>query len=158
MNLQSGADDTTQQDFDQLWSMPSYLLNRISHRYSQNVHSELKSRGLTTLNLRIIVALKFRGELTVNELCVHAIAEQPAMSRALDRLETDGYVTRVVSESDSRVRIVQLLEPAVQLFDEMFPVMQSANQKMLSALSEQEREQLIGLLVKVLTSIRKSPV
>ena len=152
------ADAVGPENYSQLWAMPSYLLNRISHRYSQNIHDCLKERGLTTLNVRIIVALRFYGKLTVNELCIHAIAEQSAMSRALDRLEKEGYISRSVSEKDSRARIVRPLGPAKELFEDIFPVMRDANEEMLAGLSAEERMQLLGLLTKVLKKFRTNPV
>ena len=146
------------EDPAKLWGMPSYLINRIAHRYNQNVYGQLKALGLTTLNSRIIVVLKLYGEQTVNELCIHAVAEQPAMSRALDRLEEGGYVSRIVSEADNRVRVVRLLPKGEQLYEQIYPVMQKGNEDLLSALSDDQQEQLMELLAGMLKSIRRNPV
>ena len=91
-----------------LKELPSYLLNRISHRYNKNTHEALKAAGLTTITTRVLVSLKMFGPLSVGELCVHAIAEQPTMSRALDRLEAERLVRRAASDEDSRMRVVRL--------------------------------------------------
>lgn len=141
-----------------LWSMTSYLINRISHRYNHNVQAVLKAQGLTTLNGRIIVSLQVYGQLTVNELCVHAIAEQPTMSRALDRLEAEGLISRLVAENDSRARVVQLTAKGEAMCGDIKPVMRVANENLLEGLDPDEREQLRKLLTQVLRQIRKNPV
>lgn len=114
--------------------------------------------GLTTLNVRIIVCLKVYGQLTINELCVHAIAEQPTMSRALDRLEKDGLISRVVGETDSRSRVVQLMPKAEAMYNNIIPVMNDANEDLLAGLKPNERAQLMTLLMQVLKHIRKNPI
>lgn len=155
---EENVDQASREKAGCLWAMPSYVLNRVCHRYNKNVSLKLKEKGLITLDVRIIVALNRLEQLTVNELCVHAIAEQPAMSRALDRLENEGYVSRRVSEEDSRIRLVEPTSKAKNLFEEIFPVMQSANKDMLSALDEDEQEILMNLLTKVLLKYRKHSI
>ena len=143
---------------DSLFGMVSYLLNRISHRYNRNVRSELKAIGLTILDVRTLVSLRVYGLLTINELCVHAIAEQPTMSRALDRLELDGLISRDISEGDARLRVVQLMPKGEALCETIMPVLMGANDEMLAGLKQAERAQLVDLLTRVLKQIRKNPI
>lgn len=138
--------------------MASYLINRITHRYNNNVRAELKAMGLTTLKVRIIVSLHIYDGLSVNELCIHAIAEQPTMSRVLDRLEKDGLVSRFVAENDSRSRLVKLSDAGKSLFGDIMPVMREANKDLLGCLEPGEREELLDLLTKILKHIRQNPI
>ncbi len=140
-----------------LTGLPSYLLTRIAHRYNQTIHTELKAIGLTTISTRIIASLKIFGELTINELCVHALAEQPTMSRALDRLEGDGLIKRSVKDEDNRKRVVQLTDEGEALFERIWPVTLSANEAMLQGISAEDREATMRTLVKVLENIRVHP-
>lgn len=151
------AKDQTDQG-PKLGNITSYLLNRIVHRYNQSVKADIKGAGLTTVATRIIVSLKVYGQMTVNELCVHAIAEQPAMSRALDKLEAEGRITRRVSEEDSRSRVVELTESGAALYEQVWPVLTGANEKMLKGISPEDREALQRILMTVLKNIRKNPI
>ena len=141
-----------------LTGLPSYLLTRIAHRYNQTIHAELKAVGLTTISTRIIASLKVFGELTINELCVHALAEQPTMSRALDRLEADGLVARSVKDEDARMRVVQLTPEGAALFERIWPVTMAANDRLLDGLDAGERRELIRLLLRVLENVRVHPI
>ena len=142
----------------ELISLPSYLLTRIAHRYNQTIHAELKAVGLSTISTRIIASLKIFGELTINELCVHALAEQPTMSRALDRMEGDGLVRRTVKDEDNRKRVVQLTPEGAVLFERIWPVTISANEAMLSGISPEDRDVTLRTLRKVLENIRVHPI
>ena len=132
-----------------------YLLNRISHRYYQTIHAELRSVGLTLVQLRTIVVLAAFDELTVKELCVHAMVKQPTMSRALDRMEKEGLVVRSNSTNDRRVRFIRLTEAGRRVFEQVWPVMDRAHDFLFRALSEREREELARMLSKVLEQIRR---
>ncbi|WP_420413949.1 MarR family winged helix-turn-helix transcriptional regulator [Roseibium sp.] len=145
-------------EYNKLWNMASYLINRISHRYNKNVHGELKAIGLTTLNVRIVACLKTFEQLTINELCVHAIAEQPTMSRALDRLEQEGLVSRVIRDDDGRSRVVQLTPKGAAMYVDIMPVLRGANEDLLAALDPDERAQFMSLLTRVLKQIRENPI
>lgn len=140
-----------------LGQLASYLLNRIAHRYNHTTHSSLKAAGLTTIATRIIVSLKAHGELTVKQLCVHAIAEQPTMSRALDRMEAENLISRQISDRDNRVRVVQLTAQGDALYQKIWPVMLSANDDLLDGISDQDRADLMRILLSILGNIRKNP-
>jgi len=141
-----------------LTGLPSYLLTRIAHRYNQTIHAELKAIGLSTIFTRIIASLKIFDELTINELCVHALAEQPTMSRALDRLEADGIIKRSVKDEDNRKRVVRLTAEGEALFDSIWPVTINANEAMFQGISDADREVTMRTLLKVLENIRVHPI
>ncbi len=141
---------------NELERMPSFLLNHIVHQYHQRVQARLKSVGVSTLKMRVIISLKIFGELTVNELCGYAIAEQPTMSRALDGLEKQGLVDRQISQRDSRLRLVTLTEAGGIVFERIYPEILGINAMMTEGLSERQREDLLSALTVVLENLRRS--
>jgi len=141
-----------------LTGLPSYLITRIAHRYNQTTHAELREIGLTTISTRILASLAIFGGLTINELCVHALAEQPTMSRALDRLEADGFIKRTVKDDDNRKRVVKLTDTGEAMVPKIWPVMLSANESMLEGISAADREVTLRTLLKVLENIRVHPI
>lgn len=141
-----------------LTGLPSYLLTRISHRHAQNTHAELKAIGLTTIATRVIVALSIFEELSVNDLCVHAVANQPTMSRALDRLQEDGLIERRTSQADSRSRMVRLTVKGAALFEDIWPVMMSGNEALMKGIPARDRAVTMRTLVRMLENIRKHPI
>ena len=143
---------------EKLTGLPSYLITRIAHRYNQTIHAELKAIGLSTISTRVISSLNIFGALTINELCVHALAEQPTMSRALDRMEADGLIHRTVKNEDNRKRVVQLTAAGAALTEKIWPVMLGANDTMLADIPEAEREVTMRTLLRVLENIRVHPI
>ncbi len=141
-----------------LTALPSYLITRIAHRYNQTIHAELKAIGLSTISTRIISSLSIFEELTINELCVHALAEQPTMSRALDRLEADGLIRRAVKDEDNRKRTVRLTDAGHALTADIWPVMTGANDAMLEGIPKADREVTVRTLLKVLENVRVHPI
>lgn len=140
-----------------LADLASYVLNRIVFRHNQSVQEKLRAHGQITISIRVISTLSVYGTLTVNELCVHAMAEQPTMSRALDRMAANGLIERSISDTDSRVRVVRLTPEGRALSREFWPVMTGANEELLSALTPGERQTLMRLLTKVHHAMRKHP-
>ena len=59
--------------------------------------ADLKRVGLTSIKMWYLTSLAVYEKLTINELCVHAISEQPTMRRTIDAMEADGLVARQVS-------------------------------------------------------------
>lgn len=135
--------------------MPSFLLNHIVHQYHQTLQSRLKSVGVSTLKMRIVISLKIYGRLTVNELCGYAIAEQPTMSRALDSLEDQKLVERQVSTEDSRLRVVSLTPAGQKVFDKIHPEISRVNDSMMAGFSASEREAFLAGLTRVLANLRQ---
>ncbi|WP_299351095.1 MarR family winged helix-turn-helix transcriptional regulator [uncultured Shimia sp.] len=142
-----------EQQPDDLRGLPSYLLTRISHRYMKAIRTELKSVKLNTIATRVIAALRVFPGLTVNDLCSHTISEQPTMSHALDRLETDGLIFRKVHEDDSRIRQVYLTDKGHQMSEKVWPVILGMNNKMMQGISEEDRKTTLRTLSKMFDNV-----
>ncbi|PIE10375.1 MAG: MarR family transcriptional regulator [Rhodobacterales bacterium] len=141
-----------------LTEIPSYLLIRVSHRYNKNMRDALKASGLTTVATRVLVSLAVFKELSVNDLCVYAVAEQPTMSRALDKMEAEGLVTRQAGSEDSRTRIVRLSPAGSALCTDIWPVMAEQNERMMRGIPAEDRAVLLRTMAKMLENIRKNPI
>jgi DNA-binding MarR family transcriptional regulator len=74
------------------------------------------------------------------------------MTNRLDRLEQAGYVRRLPNPQDRRGTLVQLTEKGRQLVDQAVEVHVSNEQRLVSALSAEERDQLNSILSRWLQS------
>ena len=140
----------------ELEEMPSFVLNHVVHRYHLILQSRLRSAGVSTLKMRIIVSLRSFGSLTVTELCNWAIAEQPTMSRSLDSLEAQGMIQRQSGTTDSRQRLISLTEAGERLFDRIYPEIARVNDAMVDGLTPTDQAALLTLLDRVLANLRKA--
>ena len=132
-----------------------YLMNRIMHRYNQTLLARMKEYGLSIPKMRALATLAVRDGLTVNELAVYAIAEQPTMSRTLDLLEREGLITRTVSETDSRARLCSLTDAGREMYRLTWPEMDAAEQAMFAGISDRDRAHLLKTLGRMLDNIKR---
>ncbi|WP_299417174.1 MarR family winged helix-turn-helix transcriptional regulator [uncultured Sulfitobacter sp.] len=150
--------DTTPQAGEGLSRFAPYLINRIARRYNQSVQESVTSMGLTIPKMRVLAALATMGKLTVNELTVVAVAEQSTMSRTLDQMERDALIQRLVSENDSRVRVVVITPAGLTAYHKVWPQMTAAEDALFVGLSPQQREDFLSTLLQILQNIRQNDV
>jgi DNA-binding MarR family transcriptional regulator len=74
------------------------------------------------------------------------------VSVRIDRLERDGLVERLPDPHDQRGVLVRLTEAGERLFDQVAPLHLANEERLLSALNPQQREQLAALLRILLLS------
>tara|TARA_B110000008_G_scaffold251930_1_gene266237 strand:- start:154 stop:675 length:522 start_codon:yes stop_codon:yes gene_type:complete len=156
-NMKKNIKDPTLIEADGLHRFVPYLLNRITHRYNKMQQADLKHVGLTSIKMRSLTSLAVYNKLTINELCVHAIAEQPTMSRTIDALEAEGLVARQVSTDDQRVRQVCLTEKGLDVFRASWPVMNQTSDTLSEVLTEDEKRIFQDILMRILDNIRVNP-
>lgn len=139
-------------------SFAPYLMNRITRNYNEGMSAVMETAGLTVPKMRALSVLMARGALPLGDLAVLAISEQSTMSRIVDQMERDGLVSRTPSQSDHRVRVVDLTQDGRALHDRLWPIFAAGQDKLLGTLTEDERRQLLGLLRKILHAVRRNPV
>ena len=133
-----------------------YLMNRIMRRYNQTLQSRMADYDLSAPRMRALASLAVRDGLTVNELAVYSLAEQPTMSRTLDQLERDGFITRTVSETDSRVRHCSLTDAGREMYQLTWPEMDAAERAMFEGVSDEDRAHLLATLRRMLENIKQN--
>jgi DNA-binding MarR family transcriptional regulator len=131
-----------------------YLLNRISASWNANMQDALRPSGLTTTKMRTLAVLTVMPGLTINELAVHAVAEQSTMSRTLDALEEQSLIRREPRADDMRVREVYITESGRVLFGQIWSPMYEMYSHLFDGIEESELRQMIGTLHKVLRNVR----
>ncbi len=132
-----------------------YLMNRIMRRYNQTLQARMADYDLSAAKMRALASLAVRDGLTVNELAVYSIAEQPTMSRTLDQLERDGFIVRTVSETDSRVRHCSLTELGREMYQLTWPEMDAAERAIFEGVSDEDRAQFLETLRRMLGNIKQ---
>lgn len=132
-----------------------YLMNQIMRRYNLTLLARMKAYDLSIPKMRALASLASRDGLTVNELAVYSMAEQPTMSRTLDQLERDGLIVRTVSEIDSRVRLCSLTEAGRRMYRLTWPEMDAAESAMFEGVSDEDRAHLLATLGRMLENIKQ---
>jgi len=116
----------------------------------QIVNENLRPLNLSSAEGNILIHLFTEGEAMRQEQLVEQLdISKPAVSRALNSLETKGYVTRQQDPEDKRAHKVQLTDRA----REIGPVVEQAYNHVyalaMQGITEEELEYFINLLSRM---------
>lgn len=128
-------------------------LNRLRARLDEELGEVFARHDLTAADFTVIAALRRTGSpytLTQSALMAQLGLTSGTVSVRLARLAAGGVVTRRPSDDDGRGVLVTLTERGVALFDQVAPDHLANEDVLLSALTDDERGQLAGLLRKLL--------
>ncbi|MGH2318964.1 MarR family winged helix-turn-helix transcriptional regulator [Planococcus sp. SE5232] len=114
----------------------------------KEVNEALKEFELYSSQWSILFCLKQFGSMTQKEIWQYMNVEAPTVTRTIVRLEESGWIFRREGQ-DKRERIVQLSSFAEQKLPAIENRIRQAEERLVSGLSEEEQDQLIGLLRKI---------
>ncbi|MBL9050468.1 MAG: winged helix-turn-helix transcriptional regulator [Tabrizicola sp.] len=141
-----------------LTNFAPYLMNRIMGRYNAGFREEMAEMGLTTPKARALAVLSVVEGPLIRELAVYTVVEQSTLSRVLDQLQADGLIRREVDASDSRAVRVFITEAGRAVFEDLWPHMADAQDRMFRGIPEEERRAFLATLQKMLINIRKHEI
>ena len=104
---------------------------------------------------RILIVLLETGKITQRVLTERLGIQPGSASEVLAKLEHAGLIAREASSEDRRTTDVSLTEKGREQAMEALALRQERHAQMFSCLSEQEKDQLLGLLEKVCRDWKK---
>jgi len=130
-------------------------LERLQSHLRSEVTTLFERFGLTDPAFAVIATLRRAGkpyQCSQRALMDALQLTAGTISVRIDRLERDGHVERLPDPHDQRGVLVRLTEAGERLFDQVAPLHLTNEDRLLSALSVQQREQLAALLRILLLS------
>jgi DNA-binding MarR family transcriptional regulator len=125
------------------------------HRLADALNAELRAlfaeAGLSDGDFDVLASLRRSGApyaLTPTELAGTTMVTSGAVTKRVDRLESQGYVTRTVAAGDARGRVIALTDAGRALIDDLFPQHVANERRLLAGLSATEQDTLAVLLEK----------
>ena len=138
---------------------PMAVIGRL-HRLADLLEGELRtvfaSAGLGNGDFDVLASLRRSGapyRLSPGDLSATTMVTSGAVTKRVDRLEQKGLVKRSVSDADGRGREIELTTRGKKLTDAIVVDHWANEARLLAALDPTEREQLVGLLRKLLLSL-----
>ncbi|WP_417283214.1 MarR family winged helix-turn-helix transcriptional regulator [Comamonas sp.] len=107
----------------------------------ESVHPEL-----TFNEIRVLVHTGRRPGLTQKDMVEHSHADKAQMARTLAQLEEKGWLLRTASESDKRVRCLQLSAQGQALYVQLRQLRDKVARDLLQDCPESQQAQLLALL------------
>jgi DNA-binding MarR family transcriptional regulator len=84
----------------------SYLLARASYAVYKEFDAQVKKAGLSSLEWRVLATLHGGEGMSIGELAREVLAQQPTLTKLIQRMSKDGLVERLSDESDGRKTLV----------------------------------------------------
>lgn len=134
-----------------------YMTNWAARLFTPAIDLRLKPLGLSSAYLPVFFALGQGEALSQKTLAASAGVEQPTMAATLNRMERDGWIRREPDPNDGRSTLVRLTRPAMARVPKVRAATQEVNEVALADLSPDEREQLLNLLQRLITSLAGDP-
>jgi DNA-binding MarR family transcriptional regulator len=110
----------------------------------------LKAHGLSPAQYNILRILRGQtdGQLACSQIGLRMVTREPDVTRLLDRLEKDGLVGRVRSDTDRRVVRISITTAGRSLLVELDEPMRQIHRNSLGHLTRAEIREMNRLLVK----------
>lgn len=132
---------------------PMMLLNEVSHLMGDRIHSHHDELFAQRSIRLLIMELARRDGRTQLELVNATHLKAPTVSVTMQKLEKEGVVTRRPDEYDQRATRVFLTEKGRELDNRTRKSVFETEEIAMARLSEEERENLSRLLLKVRDSL-----
>jgi len=118
-----------------------YWANEHAHEaWSRELEAQ---HGLTAKQYALLRAVERSSDITTTSLTELLGKAQPAITQMLNRLESNGYITREVSSTDRRKRDLKLTRKAQKVLDSVQPVGPTRVALALEHANEREAGQVV---------------
>jgi len=130
-----------------------YWIFATAHQLSLAMNEELHEHGITYRQWEVLAWLCYQGELSQSDLAGRMGIEAPTLVGVLDRMERDGWIRRVPSETDRRKKMICVTERVGPAWARMVDCGLRVRERATEGLSEQELLQLRSTLEKIQTNL-----
>jgi DNA-binding MarR family transcriptional regulator len=128
----------------------------INYRIKLMHNETLEQLGLTLSDWRVLCGLRWTGapyRRKAGWLARRADLTSGAMTSRLDALEKEGLVRRVRDPEDRRSVLVELTQKGLERHEQAMAIQAPKEALLAKALSDREKEQLNGLLRRVMITL-----
>lgn len=126
-----------------------YLLARASAQVSAQFHAVVKARGLNVLEWRVLGSTSDSAR-SIGELADITLAQQPTLTKVIDRMERAGWVRRIRDASDRRRVLVEVTAKGRATVDDLLGEAKRHEQQSLAGYTADEAAALKKTLRKLI--------
>jgi DNA-binding MarR family transcriptional regulator len=131
-----------------------HLITRLAYELNGDLVEKLRREGINVTRWRILAVLAMGDGITINEIIARAMMQQSALSRALMKMEKEGYVRRVSRRDDARFVQVFLTDKGRVLFGSLNVVVRRRQQRLLKGFSAQEKAEAFALVRRMSRNLK----
>jgi DNA-binding MarR family transcriptional regulator len=126
-----------------------YLLGQANHALYRNFDSHVRAAGLSSIEWRVLAILQDSPPLTVSQLAHEVLSKQPTVTKLVQRMADQGWLTLQADPADQRRTLVGASTSGRRLVRPLLEKARVHESEMLRALAASEQAALKKLLVKL---------
>ncbi len=130
-----------------------WLINVVAGQAAKKFEARLKEQGLTLALWPTLMCLWEEEGVTQREISAKSKVENSTTTRTLDKLEKLGLVERRNDPNSRRSFRIYLTEQGHAIKSDLLPLPVAVNEEMLASLNEEEQQQIIKLLQKMVAAV-----
>jgi DNA-binding MarR family transcriptional regulator len=134
-----------------------FLLSKMGTITQKRFSSRLEALDLTPRMWGALNILEADAPITQHGLCKRTGMDPSSMVATIDDLEERGLVERRAHPSDRRAYALHVTEAGRETLSQGREVVKEVQDELLAPLDESEREQLRGLLIRLVTAAGNTP-
>ena len=134
-------------------------ITRLARQLDIARRAAFAKHGLETWGFDVLAALRRAGapyQLTPGQLIHENLVTSGTVTNRLDRLESEGLLTRHPDPSDGRGTLVRITQQGITVVDAALADLLHREKELLHSLNGSERDELAGYLSRMLTHIEES--
>jgi DNA-binding MarR family transcriptional regulator len=126
-----------------------YLLGQANHALYRDFDTHVRAAGLSSIEWRVLATLHDGEPLTVSQLAREVLAKQPTVTKLVQRMSDQGWVTLKADPADQRCTLVAATAAGRRVVRPLVSKARAHESATLSALAASERTALKRLLEKI---------
>lgn len=126
-----------------------YLLGQANHALYKEFDAHVRAAGLSSIEWRVLATLHDGEPLTVSQLAHEVLAKQPTVTKLVQRMCDQGWVTLLADPSDQRRTLVSTTASGRRLVRPLVTKARAHESARLRTLAASEKAALKKLLSKI---------
>ena len=126
-----------------------YLLGQANHALYKDFDAQVRARGLSSIDCRVLATLHDGDPLTVSQLAQEVLSKQPTVTKLVQRMADQGWVALHADASDQRRTLVKVTPAGRRLVKPLVEAAREHEARILRSLGATEKAALRKLLEKI---------
>ena len=126
-----------------------YLLGQANHALYKDFDAQVRARGLSSIEWRVLATLHDGEPLTVSQLAQEVLSKQPTVTKLVQRMADQGWVALHADAADQRRTLVKATAQGRRLVKPLVEAARQHEARVLRSLGATEKAALRKLLEKI---------
>ena len=129
----------------------------ILYRYGQSyINKHVESFNMGSGQCIVLAALYDKNGTNLKQISDYLKIDKSTITKAVQKLESEGYIRREIDETDKRSYKIFLNQKAMKIEAELFEVIRKWEDMLMFGISENERVIILELLDKMAENVSKA--